>query len=515
MTRHMTLKALLVGFAAWACFDLSATSPTFAAIAHLGGNNLPVAGLPTVTILDQAGRDISATWLPEPGQVVTIRVDGATVNSLSLLGTSAYPGICTNFAGTAGTNPDFTLSGTQLTSNDCGGKTQLVANTTIGTFTFTLPQDSDNDGLPDVWETPYGNLVATADDELSPSATAADNPQGTAARRGDGLATLDEYRGFIVSNADSAVGSDTTTLKGGTKHIRTDPSQKDFFIHVVNNQCAATQPMGSFTRYFPAGGANMFGALSTMIPGAHVHLLDFAPGGNNPPKSTLWEDFFESFSETIPAGQSFKGVAFRIPGGALTKSETDVPTDRQINKNALVSITTNPTNPTTVQKGIRLIECQVVDLGTTLGVTDWGTPNKNYGLGPSHAANAVVYTERIRLNIKTKLDGAGVRRILWAVYNPATALWIPQIPDLTASVPTLTSQGIQDFLVTKQLQYLVGHEIAHAIQLGPTSANGYHSLTSGSMMAATFLFTQDTDKATFNIPSTFLTFDQREIKMKN
>lgn len=520
MTRHMTLKALLVGFVAWACFDLSATSPTFAAIAHVNGSNVPVAGLPTVTILDQTGRDISATWLPEPGQAVTIQVDGATVNSLSLVGTTAYPGICTNFG--TGTSPDFTLSGTQLTSNDCGGKTQLVANTTSGTFTFTLPQDSDNDGLPDVWETQ--NLVANADDELSPSVTDATNPQGTAARRGDGLAVLDEYRGFIVSDADNDAGSGTPTLQAGTKHIRTDPLQKDFFIHVVNNQCApATPPAvhGTFARYFPANGTNMFTPLYTMIPGAHVHLLDYVAGAANPVRSTLWEDFFEYFSATTPAGQTLNGLVFRTAGNVLTNAENLVPTDRQINRNAWFPITDQQTG-LPVQKGIRLIECQVVDTLTTLGVNDWGTPNKAGSAFAVKAGNAVVYTERVRRDIQTKLTNAGLRQIRWAVYVAATppstgGQWTVQSPNLTAN----QNQGTQDFLATKQLQYLVAHEIGHATQLRPTSTNGYHSTTgSGSMMDATLQVTQEsqntaTKKTTFNIPSEFRTSDQIEIKFKN
>jgi hypothetical protein len=387
-----------------------------------------------------------------------------------------------------------------------------------------IPADSDNDGLPDIWESQFGDLSPTADLELSPSTT--DATQSTSdstctgdCLKGDGVSVFDEYRGFVVSLADRSSGASSPVLPAGTKHIRTHPHQKDLFIHVVSRQCPpASSPAihGTFARYFPAGGADMFAALYTMLPGTRIHLLDFTPGSINPARSTLWEDLYDSYNLSDPDGTGplYAGVLFRTASGVATNKEADVPTDRQINRNAVFPITDLKTNQP-IQKGVRLIECEVVDTLTTLGVNDWGTPNKAGSASAIKAGNGVVFTERVRRGIATKLVNAGTRTIQWALYNPATAKWVMQSPALEPN----QSQFTQDFLAARQLQYLVGHEIAHAARLRPTSLNGYHTTTGyGSEMDATYQVTQDrstSGKTTFYIPSQFLTSDHTEIRFKN
>lgn len=470
---------------------------------------------PTLTILDAAGRDVTTGWLPEPGQTYTLQVAGATVTTLTLQNISAHKGVCTNYGTDVG--PDFVLLGNQLISNDCGGKTTVNLN---GTYLFVLPPDADGDGLPDAWESSRGNLIPTDDLDLSPSTSATTQPTSDPncldnCRKGDGISAFDEYRGFIVSSADRSAGVPFAALPNTTKHIRTEPSQKDIFVHVVNGQCAPAVLGGSFFRYFPANGPDMFEFAYTVFPGS-IHLLDFTPGMVNPSKSVLWEDFFEQYALVDPdgAGPLNSGVIFRTAGNLLTSLEADVPTDRLINNNAIFPILDLKTN-TTRQKGIRLIECQDTAGTAPLGVSDWGTPNKAGSIYAVRSGNSTIFTDRARRNIATNLANGGLRQIRWSIYNPGTVSWVLQANSLTPG------DTAENFLTTRDLQYLLGHELAHDTQLRPTSTNGYHTTTgSGSMMDQTIQVVIDrtnssTNKINFNIPSVFGSSDQQEIKVKN
>ena len=516
-----------------------------AAILHVDVNGIPVTGPPTLDIVDISGNVIQ-NWLPEPGQQpVTLRVLGATVNgAMTLSNTSNYPGICTNYG--TDTGPDFALNGTQLTSNDCGGTTQLTVSTNLGTFTFRLPQDSDNDGIPDVWETQYGdrtaigNLTANADTELNPSVNAQTDPQGGAAYQGDGIAAFDEYRGFLVSLADTVAGvpyNVTPILPNTTKHIRTNPAIKDIFVHVVNNQCApASPPAGRFSQYFPgSNNSDLFAFTYSLLPGTQIHLLDYAPGTNNPVKSVLWEDFFEYYAVSPPSGQTLFNVVYRTAANALTNAESSVATDRQINKNArypiidtlvaarIASGQLNANYNSNVQKGVRVVECQIVQTSGNLGINDWGTPNTPGDVSAIRAGNAIVFPERLRSQIVAKLKLAQSRQILWGkfIVIAGVGTWPPQSPPdlasntLSGAVYTPNDTTVT-FLTTRQLQYIVGHEVAHSALLRPTSQNGYHTCTGcGSMMDATYQVTQDASKTQFNIPVEFPDSDRKEIKERN
>jgi len=503
-----------------------------AAISRIDANGVPITGPPTLDLIDSNGNVIQ-DYLPEPGQAVTLRVVGAIANSMTLVNTSAHPGICTNYGTDA--DPDFVLSGTQLISNDCGGTTDLLVDTNLGLATFRLPQDSDHDGIPDAWENQFGNLVPTADTELNPSVTAQTSPQGGAVYQGDGLAAFDEYRGFIVSSADPAAGVPFALLTG-TKHIRTNPGIKDIFVHVVNSQCTPATPpanLGTFQRYFPgATNADLFSFTYSLLPGTQIHLLDYVPGATNPAKSVLWEDYFEYYSVTPPPGQTLNGVVYRTASDTLSNREVDVPKDRQINKNARYPIvdilvearisagTISAAFDPRAQKGVRLIDCQTVDSLTTLGVNDWGTPNQPGDQYALRSGNAIVFTERIRRQIANKLTAAGSRQLLWGIFNPSTNKWVAQSPNLapnTVSGQTVTpNPATETFLTTRQIQYIAGHEIGHSAQLRPTSLNGYHtSVGSGSMMDSTYQVTQSSTKTQFNIPSAFRDSDRIEIKERN
>ena len=214
------------------------------------------------------GVDVTDTWLPEPGQTVTIVVNGsATTPTISLvcpdgtttagcpgpygppftqaptLATSNYPGVCTNFGSLTDLSSDFTLNGNLLIPTDCGGRAVIQVTGSPGTARFLLPRDSHNNGLPDSWKAKYC---------ASPSATcpnpAVDGETGTEV--GDGFRAHDEYRGFIVSPDDASPGYTFFTDSAGNpsltgtprKHIRTSPLVKDIFIHLLKGQC---QPGGA------------------------------------------------------------------------------------------------------------------------------------------------------------------------------------------------------------------------------------------------------------------------------
>jgi hypothetical protein len=259
----------------------------------------------------------------------------------------------------------------------------------------------------------------------------------------------------------------------------------------------------------------MFAFAYTVFPGS-IHLLDFTPGAVNPVKSVLWEDFFEQYALADPDGTGplNAGIVYRTAGNVLTNREADVASDRQVNKNAVFPIVDLKTN-STMQKGMRLIECHDTVGTAPLGIADWGTPNKAGSVFAIRSGNATVFTDRARRDIAFQLSKRGSRQIRWSVYNTSTARWVLQAGALTPG------QSAEDFLTTRDLQYLVGHELAHDTQLRPTSTNGYHSTAgTGSMMDQTIYVVIDktnssSNKITFHIPSAFLSADQIEIKAKN
>jgi hypothetical protein len=352
------LAWLGIGFAvahAQVIYPVSTTSP------FLPNTSSPV----TVSILKD-GVNVTGTWLPEPGETVQIVVNGlvsptislvcpqsagspcpdatATVNPIAsgTLRTSAYPGRCTNFDNPSPLtrfSSDFQLSGNLLTSTDCGGMAVIVVN---GTHTFILPQDTDFDGMPNIWEATFcagGNCSRDADIDTSPG-----NPNN-----GDGIAAFDEYRGFIVS---------------GT-HVRTDSRQKDLFVHVVNPQCGANNLslLGGGTTTLVTGDA-FFASVNSLVPGAQVRRLGYTAGATNF-TTNEWVDNFQSFAPLT-------GIVFAAgTDGAVS--------DRRINVNQVAG--------TAVQKGLRVTECVDEIASSPLGVATLGSPNGG--------DNAIIFTKRV------------------------------------------------------------------------------------------------------------------------
>jgi hypothetical protein len=483
----------------------------------------------TVSIL-QNGLDVTASWLPEPGQPVQIAVNGLTapainlvcpdgsLNSTStcpdgtaatsnpiaagLLRTSAYPGQCTNFNNVALTAlaSDFQLTGNVLTPTDCGGMAVIVVNPgTAGALTFILPQDSNFNGMPDIWESTHLPTGATslnpADDlDLGPTAT---SPLG------DGIANFDEYRGFIVSDDACQAGQSSC-------HVRTDPRVKDTFVRLVNPECLsagmtnASSLLGGGTVTYPTDGTPLFGQLDKLISGNQVHLL-----GYSTPNATHLNTISTNDGQWV---DNFNSLSIVSGNPSFNISDTTPSTDRQINKNAVYPLT-DATTGNAIQKGLRLSECLDTS-GTTYGSATPGTPN-----GPD---NAIVYTQRIVKSIQTLVANGGSRKLKYSTF--VNGVW---------SSPVLVGDGTPDanptgapgpntnFLISKIIQYIVAMEIGHAVKLTTTFSTqyGYHYAPfSGDNLDQTI--TNKIDKSTsgfntFYIPSIYSNTDLGSFKLKN
>jgi hypothetical protein len=225
-------------------------------------------------------------WLPFDGARVNVAatVNGGSVNSLTVLSVTSWPGKYTNHAPTANdynSLSDYTCNGAQcaqgmviignsvdLVSLDFGGSITIRASATLsggGTVTndFTLPKDTIGLGLPDKWQMDkFGVLGVSPTDDAD----------------GDGLTNFQEYRGFMwgnlievqtgpghcsfttsqtctknsdcpviagctVDTCETCIAYKTTTLvpelkANGTPNIyviRTDPTSKDLFVKFSNN----------------------------------------------------------------------------------------------------------------------------------------------------------------------------------------------------------------------------------------------------------------------------------------
>jgi hypothetical protein len=503
-------------------------SPVQAGIGPVGSNGLPlpiVAGTPTVVLLDGSGRDVTGTWLPEPGQPVTIliNVDGVVTapNSVSLvfdsskaanpiannaLTTSAYPGECTNFPSHPTAPPDttidFALNGNTLTPNDCGGMAVILVN---GTNTFILPQDSNFNGLPDIWEAKYPPIVCFTglSTSLAPGEDKDCAPVGSNVQ-GDGFTNFDEYRGFMVSPSDLSPG---VVLTATEKHIRTDPRQKDLFVHLANPQCIAagadplTSPLsliGGGTTTFVTGDA-LFGNIRNLIPGAQIHVIGYTPNAQNF-KTNQWIDLLDNVAVVLKFGQLATVITYRLPDNSTT---TTVPLqDRQINQFAIYKAKDSLGLDILFQRGLRLTECVVDDTSVLYGDAGYGSPN-----GPD---NTLIFTKRIAKYVTSKIGtkyNCAANKCLYQTYNYSTRTWSTAAPIS------------QNDLTGKLIAFYVGMEIGHAVQLTTTLTSqtvGHHTTAgSGDAMDQAVLNKTTSTTITFQIPSSFSSSDQAALRLKD
>ena len=445
----------------------------------------PIVASPVTVSIFQGGVDVTDSWLPTPGQTVQVVVNGLASPTLSLvfdavtaanpvannaLTTSAYPGVCTNFG--SGTGADFTLSGDQLAAEDCGGMAVVLVN---GTHHFVLPQDSDYDGMPDLWEALH--CPSSTPNCLQPAADIDAGPLSGSACC-DGIANFDEYRGFRVSGA----------------YTRTHPGLKDLFVHLVNPQCqtsaGSTQSLLVGPSAYPTGGASLFANMDTLLPpgpaGPRIHPLCYTPGATHG-TCDEWVDNLAGFSPLT-------GFVFQ-PG-------TDGPiSDRSIKRNALYG--------PAVQKGLRITECLDNSFSSPLGVAAIGTP-----LGSD---NALIYTRRVADFINGLNDQGAGRRLRHYAFEDGS--WVVRFE--SAGAPTDADRGV---IISAALQFYVGMELVHSLNLTPTevlvrrtSYGHHHAPLTGSGVDQQITTKIDKSASGFNsfyIPCCFAPGDQTDFALR-
>lgn len=523
-------------------------------------------------------RDVTDCWLPEwspssGGKVVYVVVNGSTdaptlvpplgtptfplasgvVNPfLAALTTSGYPGQCTNFG--SGADPDFTLGpstplqtsattsvvGYELRPNDCGG----IAVVQVGSLKFLLPKDGTAsvaaNGIPEIWETLHGgNLDPGSDIDTGPAA---------ASPCCDGISTFDEYRGFIVSG----------------KQIRTDPRQKDLFVHVVNPADSnagvfVTSPScgascyGGGTNTYPApsspgatltvpAAAGTAGANATFTTSAAAFSTAHVRGeiiGNAGGRATIVEvmgptsakaEITQAFSAgSLPANswqlrESLFALAYvSVPPERLqllgyAPGSTNAPRTNEWvdNFNSLVpaqtlnisdSVTDRVVNPNRVygppQKGVRVMEALNTNALSLLG---W-----SFGVAsPNLAGNVVVYTQRI-ITYLDSLMPAGTTTIKYSTASVVNGAW-------TWSTPIAVNR---DFILSKAFQFYTGHEIHHSLSLTPqvqgtakVSYGNHWAPGTGDCVDQAITTTSKSGTVTFYIPSTCGSVDQAQFVIR-
>jgi hypothetical protein len=526
-------------------------------------------------------KDVTDCWLPEwdsttsLGKSVYVVVNGPAEGTPSLvaptgatfpltganpfvtsLSTSAYPGQCTNFG--SGTEPDFVLGspinlptaggtvvGYELIPTDCGG----MAVIQVGGATFIVPQDGTSttaaNGIPQIWENLYGG-------SLDPSGDADPGPAAGSAV-GDGIATADEYRGFIVS----------------TKQIRSNPLLKDVFIHLVTGQCpTATSPLPGLL-VTPVGGyptptAPSVSTATLSLPGTDLGIVGTftasaavftsantlgeivaTTGGRAriiavTSPTTVTALITAAFGSTNLAGgawqlsESLFGTVFglfsaervrllgytpeALGGSPATTTEwvdnfmsytaatglqvSDSASDRVVNANRIYG--------TTPQKGIRAIEC----------LNDGATSPYGFALGgtgsPNTIGNVVIFTKRVVNRINALIAAGAPRKVQ---YSPMVSYvsrdWSPKTV-VGDGDPAATN--VKNFIISKALQYYLGMEVGHSISLNTAaSSNPHFPSGSGDVLDQGITVKVDSKTSGFNtfyIPTAYGSSDQSQLLLE-
>lgn len=536
-------------------------------------------------------KDVTDCWLPEVGKSVFVVINGASPGAVpalaspaalpalpldpttlnpfvSALTSSAYPGQCINVGSatdidflplgvsadapnalpaptTLPTSANTSVVGWELIPQDCGA----MAVIEVDGYKIVVPRDGTElvaaNGIPEIWENVYGgNLDPAGDGDTGPGAN---TPVG------DGISTLDEYRGAMVSGRQErlhpllkdafvrAVGgqcptttssttligpggfpkptfpSATLTIPGGAVGaIRTFTANAGVFAQAnVRGEIvatgggrarivaftSATSVAAEITEEFPGSSAApgawqvseaLFGSLYGLLSSERIRVLDAGE----------WVDTFVSYND-------FTGVRYTADGSTL---------DRVVNPNRLYG------GP---QKGIRGIEC--LDDGSTapygFALGGAGSPNALGG----QIGNVVIYTKRVVNQINSLFTAGGTRRIRYSpMLEPVTkgssiTDWNPKILAPDASPTATTGDGdpanaaVKDFIIGKAFLYYWAHEAGHHVFLNVTAAESPHFASfSGDQLDTGLVNRRDrTDSPstfnTFYIPSTYGVSDQNQL----
>ena len=503
-------------------------------------------GSPTrcTTTGTQFYRDVTDCWLPEwnptaGGKSVYVVINGSVqvptlVPPLSpaaftgaanpflvpgvVLTTSAYPGQCGNVG--SGSDPDFVLDATattlatsattsvvgyKLTPTDCGGMAVIQA----GTLKFILPRDGTTsiaaNGLPEAWENLFGGGLDPAGDiDTGPSAT---SPIG------DGVSTFDEYRGAIVSG----------------KQIRTDPTQKDLYLKVMNpadtsggafvvsTSCGASCVGGGTLTYptptapnatltLPSNAASSLGvATFTANPGVFTtanvggEIIGNAGGRARIVSVAGPTGVTAEVTQLFPAGATLAAGSWKLTESLFAIVYTLVPPERL----HILGYTPGGTNPTTTTEWrdqfISIVPAQTLTIGDTVADRTMN-PNRVYGLAqkgvrvmeglntdspsilgysfgvasPNQAGNVIVFTQRIINYITGTLIGTATSlkystaSIVNGAWTWSTAITVPDgDPTTTSGDGVATNADVRNFIISKALQFYVAMEVHHSLDLTP------------------------------------------------
>lgn len=221
------------------------------------------------------------TWLPRDGRSAIITatvvnaVTGAALNpqppiSFPVLNSTALPGKYTNDANSSASKDydSIVVRGNEVSvvARDYGGLLLVRVQTTVGKTaiaqSFSVPKDSDADGLPNAWEKQFGDLTAQGDHDASAGGRFL----------GDGLINAEEYRGFMwgpeLARIDTGDVYQTSAYlpQGEAGHFRGNPWRKDLFVKFRNYD--ATNPFALGAAFFNAGiDVHVVNAATNPAPG--------------------------------------------------------------------------------------------------------------------------------------------------------------------------------------------------------------------------------------------------------
>lgn len=436
---------LIIGAALVLVFGMAPGFVWAQGIQPVDANGNLIAGPPWVKITsaDGTNTDLTAEWMPEPGVPVIINIinEDGTIEAPNITEwtASSYLGECTNYPISGDSGLDFDLSVNVLTPLDHGGSATIEIILDALPYKFVLPQDSDKDGIADIYEMKHcGSVDCLAPEEDADLAPVSESDVG------DGIAAIDEYRGFRING----------------EYIRTDPKIKDLFVGTADTpQCengAYYYDNGDpikLATYFPSGTGNLdmnavFGNLYTLMPGIAVHYIN----------NDEWQDFFAGYTA---------GYGVIMAGASEEERDANAILDRQINTNAL--------EPCGIVKGVRFIECLDIMLSLDpMGIADKNPPD----LWDKDNGNAVVYTQRVYHSLQDKFDQGPNRQLKCHTFE--NGKWKPKWT--SASYNPVTEED-KNVIIEKALRWYVAHEIIHCTDLTRTDEStrrepaGYHHVS--------------------------------------
>lgn len=523
MKRHNRIVATFLGL-----LSVSVASLSFGQSAGIlpvdPASLLPKANsLVKVRLINSAtGADVTGTWLPDlpplngPAPVrVEIVVEGPTAYTLSfvppavpdpvsnrVLATSAYPGSCTNFGTELTPDFDFNTTTKMLTPSDFGGMAVIKAEPTSGGLAefFIIPQDSDFDGIPDIYERQScGTDTCLAREGDPDTGPAAGSPVG------DYIANIDEYRGFRVNGV----------------YVRGNANVKDVFVHFHEAaQCTAdatlTDDSGaliSLASFYPLPTnpneprySLLFTNMNTLGPNMQVHYI----------ASSEWTDLFLSYDTSNYVTLSD------------TSSEGPI-IDRQINPNALVPLgRPHPIDSTIkIAKGVRLVQCLKTS-GTDLGVTRKFPPDGSPGFSKDDGT-AIIFPQRIWTYYKNRFLAGGTGRFIryfvyegsgWVLKNT----WSPLNPLPSTFDGFYVHEGVKKIMKEAAFPFYAAHEaLGHGLDLTLTTestrteAYGYHHADgTGTNVDIRIVNTVDKSGTGYNrfyIPKSFGIPDKEDMRL--